>query len=184
MLFIPFLYYEKYYIASLLHGCLCCLCCYFDQSKLLLWNSLIYFIIDIYRPNGFNRLDMLFHHLFPIVGILIVFIFFSQECIEFGSKILCIFEISNPLWVYLRLRLMKSEEIPLPQWYTKLFAGIFFMSIFGVTRFIYLPLYLYWYLPPCADITIISCLLIPILLLSTYWYFLLIKGGIKEFNKC
>lgn len=177
MLYIPFLYKQKYLISTFLHGITCCILAYFNFSKLLLYNSLLYFVLDIIRP---NELTFIFHHLSPIIGIILVLKYYDDDCIEYGSKVISIFELANPLWILFKIRITNSDEIKLPVWYTKAIAGIIFIIAFVITRFIIFPYYIYFYFPSCASPFTAAFILFPIILLSCYWYCLLIKGTIKE----
>ena len=155
-------------------------------AKLLIVNSAVYFILDTYKANSptkLNKFENLLHHFIPIAGSVFALFYFDRDSFIFGSQTLGVFELTNPAWTFLRLRIDNSEEIHLPNWYTKQIAGLVFLISFVAVRFLYFPYFYYIYVPDSTSKTFTYTVYAALMALNVYWVQLLIKGCLKEWNR-
>lgn len=185
MIFIYQLFHGLNFQASLSHAIICILMMflihhYLEYEDILaefsLVNSLIYFGADLCTRFNWSKL---FHHL---VSMLAIGMALTREpevirYVAIGSGIL---EFSGPFWTCLRLRIEKSNEIPLPIWYNKTIAGMIFMVVFFFNRFIWFNYHVIYNTPESIPRPLVWLIFLPFTGLHIYWSYLLIKGFIKQ----
>lgn len=189
MLFIYQLFLGKTFWASLTHAFMsiffmitiyfCPVRFQLTLAQISLFNSLSYFIADLPVRRDTAKI---IHHCICAFGC-VSGLFLSPETTLFTAKLCGLLEMSGPSWTFLRLRLEKSDEIRLPHWYTKIFAGGVFMITFFLVRFIWFPLVLFNETPPGIPNWLYHSTVTPFHCLNIYWMYLLIRGFFRELYK-
>lgn len=188
MIFIYFFLQGKTFWASFTHGLMAAgfffLMNLASNSKLLLAqisliNSIIYFIADLAVRYGHSKT---LHHLLCIFGCTLAF-WYSPEVIIFTAKVSGIIETSNPFWTFLRLRVENSDEIYLPNWYSKLVSAIIYIIVFFYVRIIWLSEVLYYEMPTEIPPKIRHITFTPFYLLNIYFFIQLIYKFIQAVMK-
>lgn len=142
-----------------------------------------YFITDLFVGKEMN-LIFITHHMLAIYSFLLTFTIPLIDDIDIctliirSSRIACLTEVSGLFLAPLQEHLIPSS-FPLPTWYSKKVAGITFIIIFFLFRFVALPLYLLS-LPNDLYLMMNYPTMFGLYSLSVYWFFLLIQGAIKE----
>ena len=186
MIFLYLLWKQKTFMASLSHALMASIFTFMiygmddeyhsDIAKISLINSFIYFFSDMFFRFNWEKF---FHHIISAISCLIAL--YSTQSIQIFTAETCgILEIANPYWTTFRLRLEKSDEIVIPEWYDRKISGVMFMISFFITRFIWLPWVLYTRIPPEIPILVFCSMSIPFMILSSHWMILLIRGFIRE----
>jgi hypothetical protein len=186
MLFIYFFLQNKTFLASFTHGIMTvifALRIIYEGNPLLaeisLFNSIIYFIADLFvRPDSIK----IFHHILCSFGFCLA-LCNSPEVMCFSAKLSGLIETTNPLWTFLRLRIEKSDEIWLPDWYTKSISAIVYILAFFFVRIIWVSSFIYYEIPESFPLWMYHITITPFYLLNMYMFLVLIYKFIIAFNK-
>jgi len=188
MLFIWFFLRGKTFHASLTHGLMSVafwfLMTLFETNnvkiaQISMINSIIYFIVDLSIRFDYNKTA---HHILCIFGFTLT-LFHSPEAVLFTAKLCGLIELTNPFWTFLRLRVERSDEISLPDWYTKIVAGIIYIILFFCIRIVWLSVILYNDFPANISMRICYITYIPFYILNLWLFIQLIHKSIQAVKK-
>ena len=188
MIFIYFFLAGKTYWASLTHGLMAVgfllLMNIMDEKKLLisqisLLNSIIYFVADLFVRFNYGKT---FHHILCTFGFIMA-LFLSPEVIIFTAKLCGLIEMTNPFWTFLRLRIDKSNEIPLPSCCTKLIAGTVYVLVFFIIRIVWFSIVLYYETPIDIPLKLYYKALALFYIMNAVFFIVLIFGFIQAIKK-
>lgn len=187
MIFIYFFLVGKTFWASLTHGLMSVgflLLISLSSEKLLLaqlsvMNSIIYFIADLFVRFDYPKI---LHHILCAFAFIIA-LFNSSEIIIFTARLCGLIETTNPFWTFLRLRVEKSDEIPLPHWYTKNISSIVYNLAFFLVRIVWFSIVLYYETPNSMSPVFYHTTITPFYLLNASFFIVLVWKSIKSFKK-